>query len=201
MARTYACLAHPAWRGEIVVTMLMRAKLAGSKLFVEGRAHALLPPKATFREVKYVAKHPRRARIAVARAASPVVVPLLLGSYARQIDLAKTTHAFLRNHRRTRKDLLQGHPFNYGAASSLREDVADPAELKYYGAVDEVLSFRVLKRQILTAVETFLADHRVEICEFHRQAERSLRETSVHLHDLAEAETSFGPKNSVTVRP
>ena len=200
-ARAYACLAHPAWRGEIVVTILTRAELAGSKLFVEGRVHALLPPKASFREVKYVARHPRRARIAVARAAAPVIIPLLLGSYTRKIDLAKATHTFLRNRKRTRKDLVQGHPFNYGATGSLREDVADPAELKYYGSVDEVLSFRVLKRQILTAAEGFLADHRVEICDFHRQAEAALLETSVHLHDLAEAGTSFGPRNTVTVRP
>jgi hypothetical protein len=200
-ARTYVCFAHPAWKGEIVVSMLARAELAGSKLFVEGRTHALLPPKASFREVKYVPKHPRRAWLAVARSAAAVVVPLLFGSYGRKLDLMKSTHDFRRNRERQRKDLIAGNPFNYGATSSLREDVADPAELKYYAAVDEVRSFRVLKRQILTAIEAFLADHGVMVTDFRLQADESLGETTVHLHDLAAAEGSFGPRNTVTVHP
>ena len=198
-ARTYTCLAHPAWRGEIVVSMLTRAEIAGTKLFVEGRTHALLPPRATFREVKYVPKHPRRARVAVARSAAAVVVPVLLGSYQRKVDLMKTTYTFKRNRERLRRDLAEGHPFNYGANSSPREDVAEPSELKYYAAVDEVRSFRILKRQILDAVAAFLAERGLDAAEFRRQAELSLGETVVHLHDLDAAEDSFGPGNSVTV--
>lgn len=199
MARTYTCLAHPAWRGEIVVSMLTRAEIAGSKLFVEGRTHALLPPRATFREVKYVPKHPRRAWVAVARSAAAVVVPLLLGSFQRKVDLVKATYSFKRKRERLRKDLAEGHPFNYGANSSPREDVADAGELKYYAAVDEVRSFRVLKRQILDAVAAFLSERGLDATEFRRQAELSLGETVVHLHDLDAAQDAFGPGNSVTV--
>jgi hypothetical protein len=200
-ARTYACLAHPAWKGEIVVSMLTRAEIAGTKLFVEGRTHALLPPRAGFREVKYVPRHPRRAWLAVARSATAVFVPLLFGSYGRKLDLMKATHDFRRNRQRVRKDLIAGTPFNYGATSSLREDVSDPAELKYYAAVDEVRSFRVLKRQILTAIEAFLADHGVSVTDFRLQADATLGDTTVHLHDLTAAEDSFGPRNTLTVRP
>jgi hypothetical protein len=199
-ARTYVCLAHPAWKGEIVVSMLVRAELAGSKLFIEGRTHALLPPRATFREYKYVPKHPRRAWIAVARASTGVLAPLLFGCYTRKFELMKGTRRFLRNRQRMRRQLAQGHPFNYGATGSLREDVADPNELKYYAAVDEVRAFRMLKRQILGEIDTFLADHGVDVADFRRQAEESLAETAVHLHDLAASGDSFGPKNTVTVR-
>jgi hypothetical protein len=198
-ARTYACLALPAWRGEIVVSTLTRAELAGSKLFVEGRSHALLPPRAAFREVKFVPRHPRRARIAVARSAAAVVIPLLLGSYQRHLDLVRARLTFQRKRARLRKDLVEGRPFNYGATSSLREDAADRDELKYYAAVDEVRSFRTLKRQILTAIEAFLGNHDVEVDDFRKQADLLLRETTVHLHDLNAAEDSFGPKNTVTV--
>ena len=178
--------------------MLTRAEIAGGKLFVEGRTHALLPPRSTFREVKYVPKHPRRAWVAVARSAAAVVVPLL-GSFQRKVDLMKATYSFKRKRERLRKDLTEGHPFNYGANSSPREDVADASELKYYAAVDEVRSFRILKRQILDAVAAFLAERGLDPTEFRRQAELSLGETVVHLHDLDAAQDSFGPENSVTV--
>ncbi|HET9654567.1 MAG TPA: hypothetical protein VFP72_04385 [Kineosporiaceae bacterium] len=198
-ARTYVCLVQPAWGGELVVSTLTRAELAGGKLFVEGRTHALLPPKATFREVKWVPKQPRRAWIAVARAALPVTVPLLLGSFQRKLDLMKGTRRFLRNRERMRRKLREGHPLNYGASSTLREDCAAAGELKYYATVDEVRSFMTLKRQILVAVDRFLGMHGLATDEFRRQSEATLHETTVHLHDLAASADSFGPRNTVTV--
>ncbi len=198
-ARTYACLAHPVWRGEIVVSMLLRAELAGSKLFVEGRTHALLPPKASFREVKWVPKHPRRAWLAVARSSAQMLAPLLVGSIQRKVDLVRATRRFLRDRQRMRRKLAEGYPLNYGATGSVRESVADPSELKHYAAADEVRSFRVLKRQVLDTTAAFLAGHGVDVGEFRRQAEITLAETTVHLHDVADSREAFGPQNTVTV--
>jgi hypothetical protein len=127
------------------------------------------------------------------------VAPLLLGSYHRKLELTKASHAFRRRRERLRRELVEGYPLNYGATSTLREDAADPAELKYYAAVDEVRAFRTLKRQILVAVESFLRAHGVDTTDYRRQAEVTLHETTVHLHDLAAAGQSFGPHNTVTL--
>lgn len=199
-ARTYACLAMPSWQGEIVVSTLVRAELAGSKLFVEGRTHALLPPRARYREYKSVPKHPRRAWVAVARSVTPALIPLLFGCYQRKIDLVRATRRFRRNRQRLRKDLAEGYPFDYGTNTSLREDIADPTNLKYYASVDEIRSFRILKRQVLLTVENYLHRHGVDVEDYHRQAEHCLQETTVHLHDLPASTNVFGPRNTVTVR-
>jgi heme exporter protein D len=197
-ARTYTCLVLPSWQGELVVSTLFRAELAGTRLFVEGRAHALLPPRAMFRESKFVPKHPRRAWLAVARSVAPVLIPLLFGCYQRKFELMRAAHRRTRDRQRLRKKLAEGCPFNYGASSSLREDAADPTALKYYTSVDEIRSFRILKRQVLVSVEEYLADHGVDVEDFHRQAMRCLQETTVHLHDLPASAVSFGPQNTVT---
>jgi hypothetical protein len=199
-ARTYACLAMPAWQGEVVLSVLTRAEVAGSRLFVEGRTHALMPPKPVFRESKYVPRRGWRARRAVCKATLPVFLPLLLNSFHRKLELVNATRNFKRNRKRTRRELADGYPFNYGASTSLREDVADPGELKYFATVDEVLSYRFLKRQIFATIQDFLAGHAVDVADFRRQADAALAETTVHLHDLTASGESFGPKSTVTVR-
>ena len=199
VARTYVCLARPAWRGEIVVSMLVRAEQVGSKLFVEGRAHALLPPRARFREVKWVPRHPGRAWLAVARSSAAVVTPLLFGSLGRHWEGRRNGRAAKRGRERMRKDLVDGCPLNYGATSSLREDAADAAEVKYYTGVDEVISFRLLKRQVLAGLEDFLREHGIDCSEFRRQADTVANETTVYLHDVTAASQAFGPGKTVTV--
>jgi hypothetical protein len=170
------------------------------RLFIEGRAHALLPLQPVFRDVKIVPPNPRRAWLIVFKPSFSATIPLWFSSWNRHIDRKLRIAAFMRRVWRRRKDLADNiDPLNYGASPSLREDAMDAADLKYFATVDEVQQFTVMTRTVLDKLKDFLTEQNVDLMQFNVQYETILRQTSVRLHSAKGAKDNFGKQTTELV--
>jgi hypothetical protein len=181
------------------------------RLFIEGRAHALLALQPVFRDVKIVPggkKDPRppgnatrRSWLVVFRPSFSNTISLWFSSWNRHIAWRIRVAAFMRRVWRRRKDLSDDvDPLNYGAsAKSLREDAMDAAELKSFASADEVQQFTAMTRTVLDKLRDFLVEQNVDLMQFNQQYETILHQTSVRLHSVKGAKDSFGKATTVLV--
>jgi hypothetical protein len=182
------------------VLELPETKHRKQRLFIEGRAHALLPLQPVYRDVKLVPGNARRAWWVVFKPAFSNTISLWFSSWNRHIDRQIRVAAFMRTIWRRRKDLADDvDPLNYGASPSLREDAMDAAELKSYASVDEVQQFTVMTRTVLDKLRDFLVEQNVDLMQFNAQYETILRQTSVRLHSVKGAKDNFGKQTTVLV--
>ena len=120
--RSYVSIEVPAWSGQLVLTMYLRAVQVEGTLYLEWSAHALLPMRRAYYGVDQL---PRRTAVgALLRAlgtALPRVPVALLGApraLARRMssDLAAAAHRG-----RQRRTIRGRYVFDYGAGASIRE--------------------------------------------------------------------------------
>lgn len=200
VARTYVYFSRPAWSEDLRLNLLLRARLSEGRLFIEGRAHALLPIQSVFRDVKVVPDNPQRAWLVVARPTTAAVAPLWLTSITRHLNWKYNVWRTVRRYGRLRRDHIDGvNPINYGAPPSLREDAAEAGELKYYATVDEIQTFREMTRTTLDAVRAFLREQHIDVTQFTTQSEKILTQTDIRLHSIKGAAGSFGKDTTVTI--
>lgn len=170
------------------------------RLFIEGRTHVLLPVQPVFRDVKFVPNNPRRAWLVVAKPATANATGLWLSSVSRHVDHRYRVWKMSRQVERRRRDLVDGvNPLNYGAQPSLREEVAEANELKYYATVDEVQRFIVMTRTVMDGIRSFLQDQHVDLIQFTGQSEGIVKQAHVWLHPVQGSSGSFGRSTTVTI--
>lgn len=196
--RAYVIYSRTVWRGEIVLTGLVRAERKGSRLLIEGRTHVLLPLKGMFRETKYVAEYSSRVFWQVARPAFRHTGWLLMGSVRRRSTRRRAIWGYVRMMRNLCKVLNRGVPRNYGAKISVREDASSPADLKYYGTVDEVMQYKMLTRQVLDVLADFLTAQGADLTQFDQQRTIILHRRDFSFNDTGQASSAFGPKSTST---
>jgi hypothetical protein len=193
--RTYAVLAKTAWRGEIVIFGLVRCERVGRKFFVEGRTHALLPLRGSYRDNKYVAQYSSRVYTSVFLSAIKNTHWLLPGGAYRRIRRRLNIWRWKREMRKLARRLNRGIPRNYGGGPSIREQAQAPEGMKYNAAVDEIMYYRVLTRQIMSSLDLFLGQHCADLTEFRRQANEILNRTDIMLN--RGDEVRFGPDKTI----
>jgi hypothetical protein len=194
--RTYAVMARTAWRGEVVIFGLVRSERVGRKVFIEGRTHALLPLRGSYRDNKYVAQ-PGTSRVYTSVFISAIKNThwLLPGGAYRRIRRRANILRWKREMRRLARRLNRGIPRNYGGGQSIREQAQAPEGMKYNAAVDEIMFYRVLTRQIMSSLDMFLSRHCADLTEFRRQANEILNRTDILLN--RGDEVRFGPDKTI----
>jgi len=168
-ARVYACFEKPGWRGQIVVSMFVRAARYENTLFVEGASFVLLPLSERFYDVYELPLRKSEELRAVALTAATKAVPLLLGSPGRR--------SRRRRGGREEREALEAieelrernRDVDFGASNSIRSETADSERSRHYASVDEFMYFLVLRRRVWTCMKEFLADHDVDTAELDRQ--------------------------------
>lgn len=193
--RAYALLAKTAWRSEVVIFCLVRSYRVGRKVFVEGRTHALLPIKGSFRDNKYVASFSNRTLTQVLRPTFKNTHWLLPGGAYRLIRRRLNIWHYIYDQQKLARLLNKGIPRNYGGGQSIREQAQSPETMKYNATVDEVMYYRVLTRQVMASLDTFLTAHHADLTEFRRQANEIINRTDIMLSDGAKAQ--FGPEKTI----
>jgi hypothetical protein len=168
-ARVYACFEKTGWRGQIVVSMFVRAARYENTLFVEGASFVLLPLRAPFGDAALLPLRKSEELRAVAFTAATKAVPLLLGALGRR----------MRSRRGAREDrealeaieeLRDRHrDVDFGASKSIRSEAADSARSRHYASVDEFMYFLVLRRRVWTCMKEFLQRHDVDTDDLDRQ--------------------------------
>jgi len=193
--RSYAVFARTAWRGEVIVFGLVRSERIGRKVFIEGRTHALLPIKGSFRDNKYVASYSNRTFTQVLWPTLKNTHWLLAGGAYRRIRRRYNISWYVYEMKKLTRLLNKGIPRNYGGGESIREQAQSPNTMKYNATVDEVMYYRVLTRHVMSSLDTFLTAHCADLTEFRRQANEIINRTEILLSDADKAE--FGPQKTV----
>ena len=176
-ARTYCCFVENSGNGDVVVTVLVRAEMIGDTVYVEGHSQVLLPLQTGFKDIVWVSQNADQATLPVARTAAPMTMGLWLESPLRLAKNWLGDQADARALRDEGRLIARGQPVNYGASSSLREDVMLPADPGYFGAADEVMYFRVITQQVLNSLYDLLTSKHIASPDFDEQRELIMEQT------------------------
>jgi hypothetical protein len=167
--RSYVSIEVPAWGGQLVLTMYMRAVQVRGTLYLEWSAHALVPMR---REYYYVDHLPRRTAVGAALralgAALLRVLPALLWSprsVRRRASAALAASAYRRRQRRT----IRGHHvFDYGAERSLRELACGEEFGHHFIDQDASRIVRTTEQHLMNTINDFLESKGIDSENFLR---------------------------------
>jgi hypothetical protein len=156
--------------GDAVLSLYVRCRLSGNSLFVEA-SYWILPPVAEgFREVDRLQTYETlgsflrlfgREAIATPRLmiwAVPATVACLLGPIRHGL------HRWIEN-RRMRVDPL----FDHGALTSVRMLATTNEYRRYFQKMDGEMNLKVLERQVLDAIVSFLDDRGVDTSDLRER--------------------------------
>lgn len=165
-ARPYICAQVVGWKGQLVMSTFVRFVVTSQHLFLEVSSSLLAPVRGEYQEVDRLLVQPtlrqlgRMARRTLFRTAIRLLVApaavtrALLGPVGREMHRA-----------RQRRQVTQTRSFDYGAASSPREWVADTSYQRYFQRLDRDMHEKVVERTVLAAVVEFLDARGVDTSE------------------------------------
>jgi hypothetical protein len=199
-ARVYVCVEMPAWQGQLVVTLFVRAVHTGGYLYIEWEYRVLPPIRREFRSIdrRYSRSHrqqlwkscrwgARRFLPALAKA------PLLLISDVRRYRAERKRLSNQVN------AIRRGRDFDYGAARSIRELACGFSREHHFLARDEIMYVIMSQQTLLRGLRDFLKKHDVRLGEFDSQAQVILESTtnhySVHVGDMKDSAVTVGDKS------
>jgi hypothetical protein len=167
--RTYLCVQLTGWRGELVISLYIRAAVMAKHLFVECHAYVLSPLRA---EVCAADLLPTRSRSALAAAVVRGIrdTPRYVRSSPRMLlTEAQRDRDRQRLLNQERRAVRQGRLFDYGARTSIRQVVADTERSWLFAYADQEMYLNMLRDRILETIRRFLDDHGVDTAEFQLQ--------------------------------
>ncbi|MFI1996271.1 IS701 family transposase [Actinoplanes sp. NPDC020271] len=123
-ARTYLCIELPAWNGELLVTVYVRAVEYGDDLYVEFYAYVLLPLHPVIASAEKLPVSPYGRAVHVARWTGPIGLRLLRDAPRTLIMSARWRWFLARRPARQRRLIRKSAYFDYGASRGIRAAVA-----------------------------------------------------------------------------
>ncbi|MGH3569700.1 MAG: hypothetical protein ACRDRH_27545 [Pseudonocardia sp.] len=181
-ARYYQCFRVEAWDRDLTTSCFLHAGTDQSMLFLEWTFCALLPIRASYRDID--------------RYKSPIGTPLV-NTLLQQVVLPATTIRRLRSVFHRFKPIVQRQgevvPDRYGAGKSLRELAAADDVQTYFQEVDVVRYVKILDAALIRAVGDYLQKQGYSVVEFQRQA----RAATYDLRGANVQGTTFGKGASV----
>ena len=165
--RQYKWIRVTDWGNELTTSYFLRCTLRGSNLFVEINRCLLTPLDHTYRTVDYLAEEDWTKRVGVfifALIAGPfraLAAPLLIfgriQEYIADMFDRKEKH---------RCEIIDEHPlYNYGVAQSFRESARSDLFMHYFQKLDGDFYSKVLEREILASIVSFLDEHDIDTSE------------------------------------
>jgi hypothetical protein len=177
-ARTYVCIEMTGWRGQLVVTLFVRAVLVGASLYLEWQFRVLAPLYRSFLQIDRYYRVPlyHQLKQSLHAGMREMVAELVAAPF-------KTVQAWYRPRRARRRERGQryaiehGYVFDYGARASIRERASGWHRHHYFLRRDEIMYVLLAQRTLSQAVEGFLTDHKVDLGEFNEQVKVIINRT------------------------
>ncbi len=165
--RTHLCLERVGEGGRIIVSMYLRAILAGPSLSWEVAVYAIPPLEARFQTVDHLPVAPFDRWWSLFKYATVRTWSELWGASGRMSERSRWGRENERTLRKLRRKIKNQHVVvDQGAGTSLRERHGDWDQATYAERMD-ALDFLVrLQQGVLTATERFLKDHNVDTSSF-----------------------------------
>ncbi|MFN8074647.1 MAG: hypothetical protein U0Q15_04390 [Kineosporiaceae bacterium] len=194
-ARTYVAAQRISWGGQLVVTLLLHARLHGTVLQIEASEHVLPPLKGRYAKVGDFPDGRMRVMRHTLAASWRSTGRLISQCWPRLAAARRNGRNWRRICRRNEKAHRDGVPFNYGASESLREQISDPGRMLYYALGDEVMSAVPLRRAALRAVAEYVEQFGYDVTDLREQEKQIDMVGVVRLSDAAAKLISMGAKS------
>ncbi|MFF4423494.1 hypothetical protein ACFY04_22395 [Streptomyces sp. NPDC001549] len=165
--RTYLSLERTGEGGRVIVSMHLRARLQHPSLTWEVAAYGIPPLQSRFYRVHELPPGGWERWWDLFRMATTATGPALFGAPGRLVRRAAARGERARSLERLRREIGRRHlRFDYGAVDSLRERVADWAQLGFSERTDSQDFLQRLQQGVLIATERFLKDHHVDTSSY-----------------------------------
>ncbi|MFE6224576.1 hypothetical protein [Streptomyces sp. NPDC057854] len=195
--RTYLSLERISDGGRVVVSVHMRARLHHPSLSWEVMVFVIPPPAARYYTVTTLPAHGSDRTRTLLRGTHGIWWRCLSGSWSR--NGARRTG---RRHRekaleRARKDIARKNLlYDHGATDSIRERIADDAQMLFSDAADAQDYLQRLQGGILVATERFLKAHHIDSASFD-STKQIINTTSTYNFNGIVQGNAFGSQNVV----
>jgi hypothetical protein len=168
-ARSYLACEVTGWRGQLVVTMFVRAMRLKGSLYLEWTATELLPLRHDFYRVDSLPRDPGYAvRSALARGAARTL-PDLVKSPFRVFRHVSDRLSTRYRHRWQRELAAASHGFDLWSGGSLRELASGREMYRYFLGIDSDMYVKVVQLRVLKHILDFLKAHSVDTSDFAQQ--------------------------------
>ncbi|MFC3573702.1 FHA domain-containing protein [Streptomyces yaanensis] len=167
--RSYVSIEVPAWSGQLVLTMFLRAVQVEGTLYLEFSAYALLPMRPEYYAVDRLPY--RTGPGAVVRALStalPRTLPTLLRAPGALARRAADSRAGAARRHRQRRTISGGYLFDYGAHYSIRELARSQDEGHYFLGRDLSRVLNTTQQHLLNTIGDFLESKGIDSDDFQR---------------------------------
>lgn len=168
VARRVHCISVDGWGGEIVFASFLSFMLKGSSLYAEATYCVLAPPHERYRAIDSMDAHPP-VGVRLRRVGAAFVDTLELPLQAlRAKEILQASWSAWRSRGRDRREIARNPRFDYGARTSIRE-LAQGEYRRYFQALDRDMFSKIIEREILDAILTFLELHDVDTTELEER--------------------------------
>lgn len=168
--RHYRCVRVVDWSGELVLSIFLRVAKLSHNLFVEASYFLLTPVANQYRKVDSMPASLTLRRLAWMVVKTFFLSPFLM-LFAPFLLLARLQNrlAIWSHNREERKQILDNPSYDYGADFSLREWASSNEYRRYFQKLDKEMYFKVLEKNILDSILTFLEERNVDVSEFKQR--------------------------------
>lgn len=184
--RSYVSIEIPAWSGQLVVTMYLRAVQVRGTLYLEWSAFALLPMLPWYYAVDRL---PHRTAVGSAVRAGtqalPRLLPALLGAPRALARRAASARAAAARRRRQRRLIRGGYQFDYGARYSVRELACGLDEGTYFLGRDLSRALHTTQQHLLNTVGDFLESRGIDSENFQRLQQNLVQNFTTNNNDYS----------------
>jgi hypothetical protein len=169
-ARTYVCAEVGGWKGQLVVSMFVRAVQARGSLHVDWTFRVLPPLNSIFLMLDTLYDLPKARQLVNTAAASIIlVIPALLLAPAQIIRYSVRPLIDQSRRKGQSYKIEHGLVFDYGSLDSIRESASGYNRLHYFLAQDEWTYILLAEHTLLRVLGTFLDAHKVDLEHFKSQ--------------------------------
>jgi hypothetical protein len=169
-ARVYTYFEHSAWGGQVVVTLFVRAFVSNQTMFVEGLVYALRPLQRQFYAVRGLPVDRRTEVSSLLSAAFAEALPLLVAAPGQVVSTLLAGRVARSRLASTEAEIERRRDIDFGARSSLREQVANYNLGDSFAAADEQMFYQIFNRRAMECIGLFLENNGVDLAEFNGQA-------------------------------
>jgi len=169
--RQYKHLSVSTWGNDIIFSIFLRCAKRGRTLFVEAARYLLPPVDVRYRNLNR-AEHKSWSVISGIAFSSLVLGPI--DGYFIWLSLLGKLNNFISQmfgtqDRKLQNEIRENSNFNYGVASSLRQNVTGSNYLHYFQKSDREMFVKILDNQILETLLNFLDEHNVDTSQLRER--------------------------------
>ena len=169
--RHYKLLGVHDWGNELIVSHFLRCVQKGENLFVEMNRFLLTPLDTQYRRIDTLVSRTRWDAVGLGLGALVVGPFVALAAWIKLlVTIGGRLGRILDPHHRQRRREIKNNPlFDYGVTESLRESVSSPRFVHYFQRLDREMYVKILEREILDTIVTFLDDHNIDTSDIRER--------------------------------